>query len=278
MPVSRRRRPFSAQKPVVWIAALLFVLAAGGAWWWLQSRDGGGEGDAVGVVDTTAVLDTAGREELPELNASDELVRRLAVGLSARPALAEWLATDSLVRRFVGATVLVAAGRSPREEVEFLGPEGPFRARGAAEVPAPDTAVVDTAVVDPASFQRYDPVAVTFVSLDTPGTAELYRRLRPLFQEAYRDLGFQEGSFHVTLARAVETLLAVPAPDLPIEVVRRGGTAWEYADPALEELSPAQKHLLRMGPENVRRVQAKLRTLADALELPMLRGAASDSS
>jgi hypothetical protein len=41
-----------------------------------------------------------------------------------------------------------------------------------------------------------------------------------------------------------------------------------YADPWLEDLSPAQKQLLRMGPSNQRRVQAKLRELAVAMGMP----------
>jgi hypothetical protein len=36
-------------------------------------------------------------------------------------------------------------------------------------------------------------------------------------------------------------------------------------DPELESLSQAQKHLLRMGPENILRIQSKLRELAKAL-------------
>jgi len=42
-------------------------------------------------------------------------------------------------------------------------------------------------------------------------------------------------------------------------------------DPKLEELSPAQKNLLRMGPRNVARIQAKLRALLAALD-PLLTG------
>ena len=43
--------------------------------------------------------------------------------------------------------------------------------------------------------------------------------------------------------------------------------SYHFADPALEALSPAQKQLLRLGPGNARRVQAKLRELAPALGL-----------
>ena len=40
------------------------------------------------------------------------------------------------------------------------------------------------------------------------------------------------------------------------------------ADRRLEALSPAQRHLLRMGPRNVRMIQGELRTLAAALGVP----------
>ena len=43
--------------------------------------------------------------------------------------------------------------------------------------------------------------------------------------------------------------------------------SYTFADRELEGLSLAQKHLLRLGPDNARRVQDKLRALARALEL-----------
>ena len=41
---------------------------------------------------------------------------------------------------------------------------------------------------------------------------------------------------------------------------------YEYADPALEGLSPLQKQALRMGPENVTRLKAYLTTLRSELD------------
>ena len=52
--------------------------------------------------------------------------------------------------------------------------------------------------------------------------------------------------------------------DVPISF-EQGGTTYLMVDPLLEELSPAQKHLLRMGPENLQLIQAKLREIALAL-------------
>jgi hypothetical protein len=45
------------------------------------------------------------------------------------------------------------------------------------------------------------------------------------------------------------------------------GIGYAYADPRLEGLSPPQKQLLRMGPENVKAIQAKLREIASFLQL-----------
>ena len=56
--------------------------------------------------------------------------------------------------------------------------------------------------------------------------------------------------------------------DVPVKRVVRAVVVYEYADPRLEAMTPAQKALLRMGPRNVPRVQAKLRELAAALGLP----------
>jgi hypothetical protein len=40
---------------------------------------------------------------------------------------------------------------------------------------------------------------------------------------------------------------------------------YEFADPELSALSSGQKALVRMGPENARRVKAKLRELRAAI-------------
>lgn len=261
---ARSRRRDTERWPLWLGAGILALLVAGGAWLLLRSPDGSGASDAArSVGDTAAVAGSANGDtaiQLPALEASDSLVREMGEGLSPRDGWSAWLATEGLVRRFVRTVVSIGAGRSPTSELGFLEPDEEFRVRRSG----------DTTVIDPASYGRYDAVEEVLVSLEPGRTARLYRQLRPLFQEAYRELGYRQGSFDVALARAVETLLAVPVPNPPIRVVPSGGTAWEFADPELEALSPAQKHLLRMGPESARRVQGKLRELADALELPTL--------
>lgn len=68
------------------------------------------------------------------------------------------------------------------------------------------------------------------------------------------------------LVLAIDHLLATPVPDRELAVVR-DGLWWEFADHRLAMLSGAQRQLLRLGPSNARRVQAKLRELRAALAL-----------
>lgn len=192
--------------------------------------------------------------ELPPLEDSDSLVRSLVSSLSAHPQLARLLVSDDLVRRFVVSVDNVAEGQSPVKHWPRLKPEEGFR-----------TAEQDERiVVSPETYRRYDLLAEAFASLDTAGTVRLYRQLEPLVDEAYRDLGYPDTDFDRTLGRAVTHLLETPvaAPDA---VLVRGDQGYVYEDPELEGLSPAQKLLLRTGPGNQRRIQAKLRQLAAAL-------------
>lgn len=192
--------------------------------------------------------------EVPELDASDELVRSLATTLSDHPRLAAWLAPDDLVRRFVASVANVADNENPRPHVGHLAPRGAFKV----------TEDYGQLVIDPASYRRYDPAVAVFTSLGTADGIRLYRQLEPLFEEAYRELGYPSSDFDRALVRAIDRLLATPVPDGPI-VVKRRVKSYAFADPSLESLSPIQKQLLRLGPDNARQVQKKLRVVRDAL-------------
>jgi hypothetical protein len=191
---------------------------------------------------------------LPPLATSDGAVRVLVSELSSRPQLAAWLAHDDLIRRFVVSVTNVSEGVSPRRHLAFLTPDEPFAADTRGEA----------AFVDPASYRRYDLLTTVVTSVDSQGTAELFRRLEPLLQEAYRELGYPDADFRRTFLRALRRLLRTPRPAGPIEL-EPDVASYRFADPALEELSAAQKQLLRMGPENEARIQNKLREIGRAM-------------
>jgi hypothetical protein len=193
-------------------------------------------------------LETASDDH--DLSLSDEVVRAMVGELSSHPALASWLLSDRLVRRFAEAVEMVAAGMSPVDQLEFLRPDTPFvvhRRQGRL-------------VIAPSSFRRYDLAAEVFVSIDSEGAVALLRRLEPHLGELHAELAWYDGDFEDRLVEAMDHLLEVEVPEGPM-VVRAGVLTYAYADHRLEDLSDAQRHLLRMGPTNATRVQAKLRQL-----------------
>ena len=188
------------------------------------------------------------------LDESDDQVRKLAGKLSSHPKLALWLMSDDLIRKFVAAVDNIANGQSPGPQIDFFKPDEDFK-------------VIDEAgeyFLDPESYKRYDPVAEVFVSLDSRGCVTLYRQLKPAIQEAYTDLGYPDTEFDDTLKKAMMTLLEVPVVKQDIQLEKKVVT-YTMVDSDLESLSLAQKHLLRMGPDNIRVIQSKLREMAELL-------------
>ncbi len=192
---------------------------------------------------------------LPSLDQSDDFVRELAKGLSSHALLGVWLGRQDLVRLFVNVVETVSKGESPRASLGFLAPRGPFKTKQGRGL----------AVIDAASYARYDSFAEGVASLDAAAGGAALKRLLPLLEAAYKELGYPEGGFEKAFREGIAHLLAVPTVegDVRVKPVRRGNVlVYEYVDPALEALSPAQKHLLRMGPANVQRVQGALRGFA----------------
>jgi hypothetical protein len=191
---------------------------------------------------------------LPPLDESDEIVRELVRALSSHPTIAAWLATDGLIRNFTVVTVNIANGRTPERHLRTLAPAGAFRTQGSEA----------NLTVDPRSYNRYDRYAEAVTAVDARGAARLYATLKPRIEEAYRELGEPEPSFDVVLERAIGELLKAPVVEGPVRLTPKPMT-YAYADERLESLSPPQKHLLRMGPDNVRVIQDKLREVAGFL-------------
>lgn len=213
----------------------------------LRSQAAAGE-EALGKEGPAVPVLTVG------LDASDDAVRGLAAELSANAVFGQWLKTKDVLRKFAAAVDNIANGQSPRPQFEFFTLPGEFKvvSRGGR------------LFLDTSSYDRYNGITDVFDSLSTSGCARMYASVKPLLQQAYRELGYPNQDFSQTLLRAIIEILRAPVVDDPI-AVEKGVTTYLMIDPKLEDLSPAQKHLLRMGPENLQLIQAKLREIALAL-------------
>lgn len=262
----RFTEPTQSRAP--WYLLVILVVAIGaGLWWWARTTP-------TPLAPTTARPDataeppasTESRRSLgigdpdpnaPGLSDLDGYVRPLLSALSTRPELAALLATDDLVRRFVVSVETIARGASPAAQVRAVAPRGDFAVRSAG----------GATVIDPSSYARYDGLVRMVEDLEPEALARIYGRLKPRLDEAYAELGVP-GTFDETMARAIRHLLDTPELPASARVQPAKGINYAYADEALEELSSAQRQLLRLGPDRAARVKARLRRFGLALGIP----------
>ncbi len=128
---------------------------------------------------------------------------------------------------------------------------------------------------------RYTPYVLLIETVDLRQVVAVYRRLYPLLQKAYEDIGYPKRHFNDRLVDVIDLLLATPDITGPQAVhlptingpmqPERPWVLYEFDDPALQSLAAGQRILLRMGPVNERRMKTKLaevRRLVTAGELP----------
>lgn len=247
--------PRRGGRPVVFIVAALALV--GLVAWYVLTRKGAPVAPEVAPPPAKTETAAAQPPPLPPTAESDARVRELAKGLSSDAEFSKWLGTEGLLQRFTAAVSNISDGESPRLVLSFLAPAQGFQVAKAGE----------RSVIDPKSYERYDSVARVIDSIDAHVAARVYQELKPLIDGTYAEIAPPGQTFDRTFSRAIEHLLAVPVPQGDVALAEKGAL-YAYADPQLEGLSRAQKHLLRMGPKNVQAIQAKLRELQGTLNLP----------
>lgn len=191
---------------------------------------------------------------LPQLNESDRFIREQAEVLTDDGSIERVLATDELMRKFVVVVENLAEGKVTRDPVAFMAPRENF------SVIRRD----DTPYLNPQSYRRYDRLAGVAAALQPSQAVALLRLTEPLLQDAYAELGMQDVDVQDRLRRAIDILIDTPVVTGEVELTQPS-VMFEFADPELEALLPAQKQLIRMGPDNQRKVQAKLREIRELL-------------
>ena len=242
----------------VWIGVGLLAVIAGAALaFWLRSpAQPAAAPPAKPVVAESKPADPS-LPTIPPLDESDSVVADLIRKLSSHPLVAGLLATNGLIRHFAVAISNIADGQAPAALLHPLKPSGPFRV-----VTRKDGVFIDTR-----SYARYTPLAEAVDALDPQGVARLYAALKPRLEEAHREAGERNTTFDQTLERAIVSMLKTPVPSGPVQLEPHG-VVYIYADPKIEAMTPAQRQLIRMGPDNARTIQTKLRAIALAIGIP----------
>lgn len=181
---------------------------------------------------------------------SDKAIEEALTALVGRGPLEQFASLGGFVRRVVATIDNLPRHKAPRRVWPLTPTAGAFVTTGGK----------DAVYLSAENSRRYEPALRVMESVDTGKLVALYVRLYPLFQQAYKDLGYPDKSFNDRLVEVIDHLLATPEVAGPVKL-NRPWVMYEFADPALEARSAGQKTLIRMGNANAARVKAKLREI-----------------
>lgn len=193
--------------------------------------------------------------QLPSLSASDNFVLEQLRALQNGMQLIPLLRSEQLIRSFVVLVDNVSRDNFPQTGLPYqpMTEEMPVR-----------TLDDNLFVMEQAAHGRFDSIVDTFVAVDTGAAIAIYHLISPLLQQAYAELGYGNNDFDAVLRRAIRNVLDMDPPAGPYQLVKPS-VMYLYADAAIENLSTVEKQLIRLGPENTKQLQAKLRAFLSAL-------------
>jgi hypothetical protein len=185
-------------------------------------------------------------------------LRAAVEGLLGRQSAGSFLQLDDLPRRLVATVDNLGRAHAPAMLWPTLPTPGRF-----------SVATIDgVTVIGADNAARYTPFVLFAETIDVRHAVDLYVRMYPLLQSAYRQLGYPGRNFNDRLIEVIDLLLAAPELQGPVRLqlteVRgpipseRPWVRYEFVHPQLESLPAGQKIMVRVGLANERRLKQRL--------------------
>lgn len=194
---------------------------------------------------------------LPALDTSDSTLKSAVAGLSSDPGLIDALILQGFVRRVVAAIDNLPRSKVSSRVMPVKRVDGSFTVSESGGKYA----------ISATNAARYGTYIKILEAVDSKKLAAVYFHYYPLFQQAYRELGYPKGHFNDRLVEVIDHLLAAPELNEPVLLIRPK-VLYLYADPEIEERSAGQKILMRMGTDNAQRIKAWLRAVRAEISIP----------
>lgn len=188
------------------------------------------------------------------LDISDAAVKTAVLAISTFEAIGRLIVDEDLLRRFVVYTSNLAQQNIAANHQVLTAPQATFRTYQQA----------DAQWIDAASFKRYTPYVEALESIESYDLINLYQDYKPAIEEIYAEIGDPDDDFSQILITAIDHLLDTPEVPVPVQVYS-DSVMYKFSNERLESLTAPQKQLLRTGPDNMRRLKAKLRELKGQL-------------
>jgi hypothetical protein len=196
--------------------------------------------------------ETAG---LPPLNDSDSFIFNQFAGIEMGASLLRLFTPEELIRRFVVFVDNVANDELPQLDYPLRPPRESMPVREIDQ---------NLYVMEAQAYRRFDAMIDVLVDIDIEQALSIYRRVRPLMQMAYAELGYPDADFDAVLLRAIDVVLDAEALEGPHQLIEPT-VMYEFAESRIESMSPISKQLMRLGPQNTERLRVRLRQYRERL-------------
>jgi hypothetical protein len=191
---------------------------------------------------------------LPMLSSSDDHVISALNALTGNDDLSSLLMQPQVVQRIVATVDALPRRGLNRVMLPMHAPKGAFATEDAA----------GATIMSVQNDARYAPYMQVVQDTNPDKLVAWYVQAYPLFQQAYRQLGYPKAYFNDRLIATIDNLLAAPDLEQRQALVLSNGY-YRYTDPKLESLSAGQRALLRAGPDNEAKLKTRLREIRTRL-------------
>jgi DUF3014 family protein len=184
---------------------------------------------------------------LPSLDDSDIWLQEKLSAMTWRKELLKLVIDEDMIRRFVVFTDNFAQGQLAYEHSPVVQPQTTFSAI------ATDGFTQENGQVwlwDEKATRRFSLYVDLLRSFDSESLVNWYMELKPLIDQAYSELGYEDNDFTTTLQEAINRVLDMEIPKQPLEIIQPS-VMYRFKDPKIEALDDADKLLLRLGKENL---------------------------
>ena len=191
--------------------------------------------------------------DLPPLGNSDGIFRKDILNLSS--GFSPWLSMENIIKTWMIATNDFSQNLRPYKHFRQFKLSQPF------QVATDDSGMYITEQ----SYQRYNGLASAVRAVNVGSSLKLYEKYRPLLQQVFATFDYPE-QYHLedVINKAASSILQAPILEGKIRVIKPT-VYYKFSEQKIEMLSPVQKQMIRMGPENTRIIQTKLRQFIEGL-------------
>ena len=202
------------------------------------------------------------KNPLPLLDNSDGWLKLKLPEVTWRKELLKLIIDEDMIRRFVVFTDNFAQGIIAYTHSPFIAPSTKFTpnvdsvrfqnvTQKSEDMDSVSSKTVKQSIWqwDENSSRRFSLYVDLLRSMDSETLVQWYMEIKPLIDEAYNELGYED-DFTNTFQSAITRVLDMELPNSPMEIIQPS-VMYKFLDPELEALEDADKLLLRLGKDNL---------------------------